>query len=247
MCDTACSGQTYGINCSQTCSPHCLNDTCDFRDGFCMYGCAAGYSGFSCDTADKDRRTIYSEWAIIASTIFSCLIVLLCTVPYVLRNYKTEKKEKPPTVVQEEHHGSEGYNELPHYEDYDDDDASVISYSVLGEMVSGMFPKGKKGIHDDEQYQYDDFEVGSDVDSAVSGHKYDKWKRGSSAGALGVPKVGRKTKRKKAISDLGSEVDSWIVTQDTRKQQQLPNDAESAKNSEPNDSSKQKGRFFIFS
>jgi len=34
---------TYGADCKQTCSQHCLNNTCDQYTGVCLHGCSLGY------------------------------------------------------------------------------------------------------------------------------------------------------------------------------------------------------------
>ena len=41
--DLDCTMGTYGADCRQTCSEHCLNNMCDQYTGVCLYGCSVGY------------------------------------------------------------------------------------------------------------------------------------------------------------------------------------------------------------
>ncbi|KAK3751428.1 hypothetical protein RRG08_051154 [Elysia crispata] len=52
-----CESNTYGSNCSKRCSPHCggANNSCDNRNGSCVYGCISGYHGDSCESACEDN------------------------------------------------------------------------------------------------------------------------------------------------------------------------------------------------
>lgn len=34
---------TYGENCQFPCSVHCINKTCNKKNGTCLYGCEDGY------------------------------------------------------------------------------------------------------------------------------------------------------------------------------------------------------------
>ena len=48
----ACAQNTFGVNCSETCSQNCggPNNTCDNVNGFCTFGCDSGYQGKRCQT-----------------------------------------------------------------------------------------------------------------------------------------------------------------------------------------------------
>lgn len=41
--------QSYGKNCRNACSMHCVNETCNIFNGSCVYGCEEGFSGDRCD------------------------------------------------------------------------------------------------------------------------------------------------------------------------------------------------------
>ena len=61
---TACANQTYGENCSQSCSPHCGQDkACNNIDGSCISGCDVGYQGKKCDAGEEDiiELTVFKE------------------------------------------------------------------------------------------------------------------------------------------------------------------------------------------
>lgn len=46
---TVCDNGTYGYNCTNTCSGHCLNDSlCNKQTGQCDGGCKPGYTNNHC-------------------------------------------------------------------------------------------------------------------------------------------------------------------------------------------------------
>ena len=47
-----CPQNTFGVNCSETCSQNCggSNNACDNVNGFCTFGCDHGYQGKRCQT-----------------------------------------------------------------------------------------------------------------------------------------------------------------------------------------------------
>lgn len=46
---TECEDGTYGYNCTNKCSGHCLNDsTCNKQTGHCDNGCYPGYTNRNC-------------------------------------------------------------------------------------------------------------------------------------------------------------------------------------------------------
>ena len=51
---TACSFNTFGVNCSNKCSDNCAgpNKACHSFSGFCTSGCGDGYQGGRC----QDRK-----------------------------------------------------------------------------------------------------------------------------------------------------------------------------------------------
>lgn len=53
----ACPTGHYGVNCSDTCSPHCQADTCDHVTGVCISGCEDGYKGQLC----RKRKLKYNR------------------------------------------------------------------------------------------------------------------------------------------------------------------------------------------
>lgn len=47
---TVCKDGLYGLNCTQQCVGHCLNNAvCNHVTGLCDEGCAAGWSGNNCN------------------------------------------------------------------------------------------------------------------------------------------------------------------------------------------------------
>ncbi|XP_078330770.1 uncharacterized protein LOC111116380 [Crassostrea virginica] len=50
VCDMVCDGGWYGINCTQRCIGHCLNNVvCNHVTGLCDGSCAAGWKGYQCE------------------------------------------------------------------------------------------------------------------------------------------------------------------------------------------------------
>lgn len=41
--------KSYGENCQNPCSQHCLNQTCDRFNGKCLFWCEEGFYGEKCD------------------------------------------------------------------------------------------------------------------------------------------------------------------------------------------------------
>ena len=54
---TECAEQTYGPECSQSCSDHCINRDCDHRNGKCRTRCEIGYQGDKCDESKVELVT----------------------------------------------------------------------------------------------------------------------------------------------------------------------------------------------
>lgn len=49
-----CSPGTFGVNCRERCSGHCLNDKpCDQVSGMCTFGCQDGFTGKHCNKCKK--------------------------------------------------------------------------------------------------------------------------------------------------------------------------------------------------
>ncbi|XP_055884636.1 uncharacterized protein LOC106052861 [Biomphalaria glabrata] len=48
-CNESCPIQTWGVNCSQSCSSHCANTSCDSTTGTCDFGCLIGFQGILCN------------------------------------------------------------------------------------------------------------------------------------------------------------------------------------------------------
>ena len=56
---TVCDGGWYGINCTQRCIGHCLNNVvCNHVTGLCDGGCAAGWKGYQCETGKIFNKQI---------------------------------------------------------------------------------------------------------------------------------------------------------------------------------------------
>lgn len=58
---TECDDGTYGYNCVNNCSRHCLNDyLCDKQTGHCDGGCDPGYTNSDCNKGKTTNQSMYT-------------------------------------------------------------------------------------------------------------------------------------------------------------------------------------------
>lgn len=56
----ACDNGTYGYNCVNNCSGHCLNDSpCNKQTGHCDWGCKPGYTNSKCSKGNLTNQCVY--------------------------------------------------------------------------------------------------------------------------------------------------------------------------------------------
>ncbi|KAK3705413.1 hypothetical protein RRG08_033992 [Elysia crispata] len=72
-----CENNTYGPNCSETCSPYCGggNSSCDRINGSCVFGCIDGYQGALCDSICENNTPSPTE------TVSSTRVLLRFSTP----------------------------------------------------------------------------------------------------------------------------------------------------------------------
>lgn len=57
---TGCYNGTYGYDCTNNCSGHCLNNSpCDKQTGHCDGGCKPGYSNDDCSKGKSKYQFLY--------------------------------------------------------------------------------------------------------------------------------------------------------------------------------------------
>lgn len=55
-----CDNGTYGYNCANNCSGHCLNGSpCNINSGHCDRGCAPGYNFVDCNKGEFTDKCTY--------------------------------------------------------------------------------------------------------------------------------------------------------------------------------------------
>ena len=74
---SACDDGKFGLNCSNTCSSFCFNDTvCDRVTGHCDEGCDPGYTNLHCN-AGKFRRLYHASFLVWNTIVWNTLIGIL--------------------------------------------------------------------------------------------------------------------------------------------------------------------------
>ncbi|XP_059166954.1 multiple epidermal growth factor-like domains protein 10 [Physella acuta] len=63
-----CPSETYGLNCTGTCSPNCASNkivepsSCHHVSGVCVFGCRDGHSGAKCDSVICNQKGFYGQY-----------------------------------------------------------------------------------------------------------------------------------------------------------------------------------------